>query len=74
MNAIKVLGALLIFIAGYLLHIIIISDWTLRGKIYIFLIVLLLVHLGLAGVLIRNNKSFKENVLDALAWPFTLLP
>ncbi|HSH18536.1 MAG TPA: hypothetical protein VK978_04060 [Candidatus Saccharimonadales bacterium] len=74
MNIIKILGGVLLFAAGYVTHIILTSDWTLRGKAYIGIIVISMLHLGIVAILVKNGKSFKDSIFDALSWPLNLYP
>jgi hypothetical protein len=74
MKLVKTIGGVLIFVAGYLAHIVADSSWTLTGKIYVGIFVVLLIHLGVAAILSKNTKSLKENIADALAWPLSLFP
>lgn len=73
MKYLKVIGAFLIFGAGFLAHIMIASDWPLEGKIYVSVGILFVIHVGAAAMLARNGKSFTKNFIEALEWPFRSL-
>lgn len=69
MKVLKIIGAILIFGAGYLAHIMIASEWPFEAKVYVSVGILFIIHVGAAAMLARNGKSFKKSFIEALAWP-----
>jgi hypothetical protein len=69
MKILKVIGAMLIFSAGYLAHIMITGNWPIEAKVYVSVGILFIIHIGAAAMLARSGKSFIKNFIEALAWP-----
>lgn len=64
----KVVGSLLLIVAGYLMHILFTSQWLWQGKMIVAVLVLMLIYMGLVCVFYTNNKTFKENISHSFEW------
>ena len=74
MKPLKAIGILLIFGSGFFTHALLVSKHTLHAKLYLGIIILLMVHIGIAATIARSDKGFKKSLLEALSWPLNLLP
>lgn len=74
MKLIRAVGIILLLGSGFFAHALLTSERPLQAKLYLGIIILLMIHLGIAATIARNDKSFKESLSEALAWPLNLLP
>lgn len=70
MKAIRLFGAVLLVLSGYLINMLISSDWSVQQQLILGGAVAMLLYLGLAGVLTNKAKSFGDYLVNTLIiWP-----
>ncbi|PLS80994.1 hypothetical protein CYG49_03635 [Candidatus Saccharibacteria bacterium] len=74
MKLVKFIGAIIIFLAGYLTFALVAADWVYELKLYGLVGILTLLYVGLACILSANRGSLKESLSNSLLWPLNILP
>jgi hypothetical protein len=74
MKTIRVIGILLLFLSGYLTHIVVAAPWDLLTKLTPGIFIVFLIHIGIGAVIAKDGKSFRQSIADAFSWPIHLLP
>lgn len=70
MIAIKVFGSIMLFLSGFLAHLLMSENWSTQQQAILIAPLLMSLYLGLSAIFTSNTKNFKEYIFRALYIPF----
>lgn len=72
MKQIKAFGLVMLSLALTLVYLALSNTWPTELKVPTIVLSLALTYLGIAGLLVKSNKTFKQYISSTLsaAWPF----